>query len=167
MAQGLQNTYPKHHLKYRHLIENQGGVVTDFWSTATMEPSNFIKRNRLIAGLSEATVIIESAEKGGSLATAEIAFGYNREVFALPGRTTDIQSQGCNNLIKIKSAHLVSTSRRHSLYLKLVVGNPKKSGAKKVVCRTRFRRENYLQLLKKRRHFCLGYYSDRMRNAHL
>lgn len=110
MAQGLQNTYPKHHLKYRHLIENQGGVVTDFWSTATMEPSNFIKRNRLIAGLSEATVIIESAEKGGSLATAEIAFGYNREVFALPGRTTDIQSQGCNNLIKIKSAHLVSTA---------------------------------------------------------
>ena len=59
--------------------------MTDFWSTASMEPSNFIKRNRLIAGLSEATVVIESAEKGGSLATAEMALGYNREVFALPG----------------------------------------------------------------------------------
>ena len=109
MAQGLQNTYPKQHLKFRHLIENQGGFVTDFWSTAVMDPSNFLRRNRLIAGLSEATIVIESAEKGGSLATAAMAFGYNREVFALPGRITDSQSQGCLNLIKTKNAHLVST----------------------------------------------------------
>ena len=109
MAQGLQNTYPKQHLKYRHLIENQGGFVTDFWSTAVMDPSNFLRRNRLIAGLSEATIVIESAEKGGSLVTASMALDYNREVFALPGRSTDSQSQGCHNLIKTKSAHLVST----------------------------------------------------------
>jgi DNA processing protein len=109
MAQGLQHTYPKSHLKYRNLIENQGGFVTDFWSTAVMDPSNFLKRNRLIAGLSEATIVIESAEKGGSLATATMAFGYNREVFALPGRITDSQSQGCHSLIKTKNAHLVST----------------------------------------------------------
>jgi DNA processing protein len=108
MAQGLQHTYPKSHLKYRNLIENQGGFVTDFWSTAAMDPSNFLRRNRLIAGLSEATIVIESAEKGGSLATASMAFGYNREVFALPGRITDSQSQGCLNLIKTKNAHLVS-----------------------------------------------------------
>tara|TARA_B110001469_G_scaffold61539_1_gene59031 strand:+ start:8585 stop:9685 length:1101 start_codon:yes stop_codon:yes gene_type:complete len=108
MAQGLQNTYPKQHLKYRNLIENQGGFVTDFWSTAVMDPSNFLKRNRLIAGLSEATIVIESAEKGGSLATATMALDYNREVFALPGRITDSQSQGCLNLIKTKNAHLVS-----------------------------------------------------------
>ena len=110
MAQGLQHTYPKSHFKYRNMIENQGGFVTDFWSTATMDPSNFLKRNRLIAGLSEATIVIESAEKGGSLVTATMAFGYNREVFALPGRMTDSQSQGCLNLIKTKNAHLVSTS---------------------------------------------------------
>ena len=108
MAQGLQHTYPKSHLKYRNSIENQGGFVTDFWSTAAMDPSNFLRRNRLIAGLSEATIVIESAEKGGSLATASMAFGYNREVFALPGRITDSQSQGCLNLIKTKNAHLVS-----------------------------------------------------------
>ena len=108
MAQGLQNTYPKQHLKYRNLIENQGGFVTDFWSTAVMDPSNFLRRNRLIAGLSEATIVIESAEKGGSLATATMALDYNREVFALPGRITDSQSQGCLNLIKTKNAHLVS-----------------------------------------------------------
>ena len=108
LAMGLQKTYPKDHLKYRNLIENQGGFVTDFWSTSVMDPSNFLRRNRLIAGLSEATIVIESAEKGGSLATASMAFGYNREVFALPGRITDSQSQGCLNLIKTKNAHLVS-----------------------------------------------------------
>ena len=108
MAQGLQHTYPKSHHKFRHLIENHGGFVTDFWSTAVMDPSNFSKRNRLIAGLSEATIVIESAEKGGSLATASMAFSYNREVFALPGRITDSQSQGCHNLIKTKNAHLIS-----------------------------------------------------------
>ena len=132
MAQGLQNTYPKQHLKYRHLIENQGGFVTDFWSTASMEPSNFIKRNRLIAGLSEATVVIESAEKGGSLATAEMALGYNREVFALPGRTTDIQSQGCNNLIKTKSAHLVSTAADIPFILNWTLKAPLKGIQKKL-----------------------------------
>lgn len=108
MAQGLQHTYPKSHLKYRNLIENQGGFVTDFWSTAAMDPSNFLRRNRLIAGLSEATIVIESAEKGGSLVTAALALDYNREVFALPGRITDSQSRGCHNLIKTKNAHLVS-----------------------------------------------------------
>lgn len=109
MDQGLQHTYPKQHLKYRNKIEKQGGFVTDFWSTAPMDPSNFLRRNRLIAGLSEATIVIESAEKGGSLVTAAMAFDYNREVFALPGRMTDSQSQGCLNLIKTKNAHLVST----------------------------------------------------------
>ena len=108
MAMGLQKTYPKEHLKYRNHIENQGGFVTDFWSTSVMDPSNFLRRNRLIAGLSEATIVIESAEKGGSLATATMALDYNREVFALPGRITDSQSQGCLNLIKTKNAHLVS-----------------------------------------------------------
>ena len=110
MAQGLQNTYPKQHIKYRQLLEINGGFVTDFWSTAPMNPSNFIKRNRLIAGLSEATIIIESAEKGGSLTTAEMAFGYNREVFAVPGRISDRQSQGCNMLIKTKGAHLLGAA---------------------------------------------------------
>ena len=109
MAQGLQNTYPSLHEKYRSAVEKNGGFVTDFWSTAVFDPSNFLKRNRLIAGLSEATIVIESGAKGGSLVTANIAFGYNREVFAIPGRIGDSQSVGCNTLIKTKSAHLLST----------------------------------------------------------
>lgn len=132
MAKGLQHTYPKSHLKYRNLIENQGGFVTDFWSTAAMDPSNFLKRNRLIAGLSEATIVIESAEKGGSLATAAMAFGYNREVFALPGRMTDSQSQGCLNLIKTKNAHLVSTTADIPYILNWSLETQKKTVQKKL-----------------------------------
>ncbi len=70
----------------------------------------FLKRNRIIAGLSEATVVIESAEKGGSLVTADIANSYNREVFAVPGRPTDSQSKGCNMLIKSQQAHVLTSA---------------------------------------------------------
>ena len=88
----------------------RGAVVffSDFWSTDEFDRNNFLKRNRIIAGLSEATIVIESAEKGGSLVTADIANSYNREVFAVPGRITDSQSVGCNNLIKLQRAHLLS-----------------------------------------------------------
>ncbi|MDU8884608.1 DNA-processing protein DprA [Yeosuana sp. MJ-SS3] len=108
LAHGLNQIYPKAHKKYVHDIEKNGGFMTDFWSSDVFDRNNFLKRNRIIAGLSEATVVIESAEKGGSLVTVEIANSYNREVFAVPGRTTDSQSVGCNNLIKHQKAHLLS-----------------------------------------------------------
>ena len=108
LAHGLNQIYPKTHLKYMSAVENHGGFFTDFWSTDKIERANFLKRNRIIAGLSEATIIIESAEKGGSLVTADIANSYNREVFAIPGRISDTQSVGCNNLIKFQRAHLLS-----------------------------------------------------------
>lgn len=109
LAHGLNQIYPKVHKKYMAEVENNGGFYTDFWSTAAFDRNNFLKRNRLIAGISEATIVIESAEKGGSLVTADIANSYNRDVFAVPGRTTDSQSVGCNNLIKHQKAHLLST----------------------------------------------------------
>lgn len=108
LAHGLNQIYPKVHKKYVAEIENHGGFYTDFWSTDAFDRNNFLKRNRIIAGISEATIVIESAEKGGSLVTADIANSYNREVFAVPGRTTDSQSVGCNNLIKFQRAHLLS-----------------------------------------------------------
>ncbi|WP_179375530.1 DNA-processing protein DprA [Winogradskyella wichelsiae] len=108
LAHGFNQIYPKVHKKYVADIENYGGFYTDFWSTDVFDRNNFLKRNRIIAGLSEATIVIESAEKGGSLVTADIANSYNREVFAVPGRTTDSQSIGCNNLIKYQKAHLLS-----------------------------------------------------------
>ncbi len=110
LAHGLNQIYPKTHTKYADSVLENGGFITDFWSTDKFDRNNFLKRNRIIAGLSEATVVIESAEKGGSLVTADIANSYNREVFAVPGRPTDLLSKGCNNLIKTNKAHLLTST---------------------------------------------------------
>jgi DNA processing protein len=91
-------------------MEQNGGFITEFWSTTNPEKENFVKRNRIVAGISEATIVIESAEKGGSLITALLANDYNRDVFAVPGRTSDKFSQGCNNLIKTQRAHLLTSA---------------------------------------------------------
>lgn len=108
LAHGLNQIYPPSHKKYVVDIEKNGGFLTDFWSTDVFDRNNFLKRNRIIAGLSEATIVIESAEKGGSLVTADIANSYNRDVFAVPGRINDIQSAGCNNLIKYQKANMLT-----------------------------------------------------------
>lgn len=109
LAHGLNQIYPKVHKKYMVDMEKNGGFFSDFWSTDIFDKRNFLKRNRIIAGLSEATIVIESAEKGGSLVTADIAGSYNRDVFAVPGRVGDTQSIGCNNLIKYQKAHMMTT----------------------------------------------------------
>ncbi len=108
LAHGLNQIYPRVHTKYVEDIEENGGFVSEFWSTSRPERENFLKRNRIIAGMSMATVVIESAEKGGSLVTADLAQGYNRDVFAVPGRAEDLYSRGCNNLIKQQKAHLIT-----------------------------------------------------------
>lgn len=110
LAHGLNQIYPKSHKRYMYDIEENGGFFTDFWSTDNFDRNNFLKRNRIIAGLSEATVVIESAEKGGALVTADIANSYDREVFAVPGRPTDKFSLGCNNLIKAQQAHVLTSA---------------------------------------------------------
>lgn len=109
LAHGLNQIYPKTHKKYISKMEENGGFLTEFWSTSNPEKENFVKRNRIVAGISEATVVIESAEKGGSLITAIMANEYNRDVFAVPGRTSDKYSQGCNDLIKTQRAHLMTS----------------------------------------------------------
>ncbi|TWO33939.1 DNA-protecting protein DprA [Seonamhaeicola sediminis] len=108
LAHGLNQIYPKVHKKYMVNVEKNGGFFSDFWSSDAFDRNNFLKRNRIIAGLSEATIVIESAEKGGSLVTADIANSYNRDVFAVPGRVTDLLSIGCNNLIKHQKAMMLS-----------------------------------------------------------
>jgi len=108
LAHGLNQIYPATHKKYMVDVEKNGGFLTEFWSSSNPDRENFLKRNRVIAGLSEATIVIESAERGGSLVTADIASSYDRDVFAVPGRITDLQSIGCNNLIKYQKAHLLS-----------------------------------------------------------
>lgn len=91
-------------------MELNGGFMTEFWSSSNPDKENFVKRNRIVAGISEATIVIESAERGGSLITANMANDYNRDVFAVPGRTTDKYSTGCNNLIKTQKANVLTSA---------------------------------------------------------
>jgi DNA processing protein len=116
LAHGLNQIYPKVHSKYEADILQHGGFLTDFCSDDSFDRNNFLKRNRIIAGLSDATLVIESAEKGGSLVTADMANSYNREVFALPGRFSDKMSIGCNNLIKKQKA-MMMTSAADVIYM--------------------------------------------------
>jgi DNA processing protein len=110
VAHGLNQIYPKTHKKYVAKVEENGGFMTEFWSTSNPDKENFVRRNRIVAGMSEATIVIESADRGGSLITANIANDYNRDVFAVPGRVTDKYSQGCNNLIKTQKANVLTSA---------------------------------------------------------
>ena len=111
LAHGFEQIYPKVHKKHINQLNENGGFLTEFWSEEQPLRENFLKRNRIVAGISTATIIIESADKGGSLVTADIANSYHRDVFAVPGRTTDVYSKGCNNLIKNNKAHLLTSSK--------------------------------------------------------
>lgn len=110
LAHGLNQIYPKAHAQYVDDVKKNGGFLTEFWSTSHPDRENFLRRNRIIAGMSEATVVVESAERGGSLVTADIANSYNRDVFAVPGRANDKYSRGCNNLIKQQRAHMLTSA---------------------------------------------------------
>lgn len=110
LAHGLNTMYPQTHASVARKMLANGGLLTDFISDALPERNNFLKRNRIIAGLSDATLVIESGIKGGALITADIANSYNRDVFAVPGRPDDQWSQGCNSLIKSNKALLAESA---------------------------------------------------------
>ncbi|WP_163409415.1 DNA-processing protein DprA [Flavobacterium ajazii] len=110
LAHGLNQIYPKAHKKYMAKMEENGGFITEFWSSTNPDKENFVRRNRIVAGMSEATIVIESADRGGSLITANMANEYNRDVFAVPGRVTDKYSQGCNQLIKTQKANIITSA---------------------------------------------------------
>ncbi len=104
---GLDRVYPAMHRQTAIQALEQGGIVTEFLSGTSPDRQNFVARNRIVAGMSDATIVIESKAKGGSLITADMAFGYDREVFAVPGRVSDEQSAGCNGLIKQNKAAML------------------------------------------------------------
>jgi DNA processing protein len=110
LAHGFKTLYPPMHASTAKAMTAHGGLLTDFLSDALPERNNFLKRNRIIAGLSDATLVIESGIKGGALVTADIANSYNRDVFAVPGRPDDQWSAGCNSLIRNNKAFLAETS---------------------------------------------------------
>lgn len=110
LAHGLKTIYPPLHSAVARKMATQGGLLTDFISDAPAEKNNFLKRNRIIAGISPALLVVESGIKGGALVTAEMALSYNRDVMAAPGRPTDNWSGGCNRLIKRNIAALVENA---------------------------------------------------------
>jgi DNA processing protein len=107
VGHGLDKMYPTLHIETARKMLKEGGLVSDFPSGSKIDPSNFIRRNRIIAGLADATIVVESATKGGALITADIASSYNRDVFAFPGRAGDSYSKGCNQLIRNSGANLI------------------------------------------------------------
>lgn len=110
LAHGIKTVYPDIHTSVAHSMLAKGGLLTDFSSGTLPERNNFLKRNRIIAGIADATLVVESGIKGGALVTADIAASYNRDVFAVPGRPGDVWSAGCNNLIRTNKAALVESA---------------------------------------------------------
>lgn len=117
LAHGLDRIYPALHKPIAQKMLLNGGLLTEFLPGTIPDKENFPKRNRIIAGIADATVVVEATEKGGALITADIANSYNKEVYAYPGRTTDLYSAGCNFLIKTNSASLINHARDLVYYL--------------------------------------------------
>lgn len=110
LGHGFNTIYPSSHRGVADKIQDSGALLTDFTSEALFDRKNFIRRNRIIAGLSDATIVIESAVEGGAMVTADIANSYNREVMAVPGNVWTKYSKGCNLLIKQNKAAMVETA---------------------------------------------------------
>lgn len=110
LAHGLDRIYPAQHKTVADKLQENGALVSDFLSETIPDKQNFPSRNRIVAGMTDATIVIESAESGGALITAEIANSYNRDVFAFPGKISDKYSQGCLRLIKNHKANLITGS---------------------------------------------------------
>lgn len=128
MATGPERIYPYRHAEFARRLAGTSGcaLVTDFPPDTAPLPVNFLRRNRIIAGLGRAAVIVESKIKGGAMMTARLAFSYDREVFALPGRADDLRSQGCNRLIRERVAEPLTSAEE--LAESLGIGTAGKAG---------------------------------------
>lgn len=110
LAHGLDRIYPSAHRTTAVNMVQNGGLLTEYMSGTNPDKINFVRRNRIVAGMCDATIVVESANKGGALITAELAESYHRDIFAFPGRVYDKYSEGCNLLIKSNRATLIQTA---------------------------------------------------------
>ncbi|RZL62273.1 MAG: DNA-protecting protein DprA [Pedobacter sp.] len=117
LGHGLDRIYPAVHKELTVRMVHNGGLLTEFLPGTNPDRENFPKRNRIIAGIADVTVVVEASLKGGALITAEIANSYNKDVYAFPGRTTDEFSEGCNFLIKTNRAGLINNAMDLIYYL--------------------------------------------------
>lgn len=110
LAHGLDRIYPSVHRNTAAQMTQHGGLLTEYTSHTEPERQNFLQRNRIVAGMADATIIVESADKGGALVTANIANSYGRDCFAFPGRINDVSSAGCHRLIRHNQAALITSA---------------------------------------------------------
>ena len=110
LAHGLDDLYPNRHKETALRMIEHGGLLTEFLTQTNADKINFVRRNRIVAGMSDACILVESAAHGGGLITCEISQAYNRDVFAFPGRIGDAYSEGCNNLIRSNGAMLITSA---------------------------------------------------------
>lgn len=110
LAHGLDTIYPYHHRDTAAEMLNHGGLLTEFMTQTNADKPNFVRRNRIVAGMADSVILVESAAKGGGLITAEIGQSYDRAVFAFPGNVNAEYSKGCNNLIRDNGAGLISNA---------------------------------------------------------
>lgn len=110
LAHGLDRIYPYVHRKTAIDMLDNGGLLTEYLTETNPDRHNFVSRNRIVAGMTDATIVVESASKGGSLITADLAVDYHRDCFAVPGRATDPLSMGCNQLIRDNKAALIQSA---------------------------------------------------------
>jgi len=111
LAHGLDTLYPSAHRQTANEMIHQGGLLTEFLTMTNADKINFVRRNRIVAGMSDACILVESAAKGGGLITTEISQSYGRDVFAFPGRIGDQYSEGCNHLIRDNGAGLITSAK--------------------------------------------------------
>jgi len=111
LAHGIDRIYPTSHKNIATQMLQNGGLITEFLSETNLGRENFVRRNRIVAGISDATIVVESKKKGGAMITAKLANDYNRDVFAVPGKWNDVFSSGCNHLIKTNQAHLCNSAQ--------------------------------------------------------
>ncbi len=128
LAHGLDRIYPPEHTEVANEMINKGGLLTEYPFTTQPDRENFPSRNRIVAGLCDAIVVVEAAEKGGALITADIANSYSRDVFAFPGRANDPYSLGCNKFIRDNRAALISG---HADLFRMMSWDEEKNGKKK------------------------------------
>ncbi|MEA3497251.1 MAG: DNA-processing protein DprA [Bacteroidota bacterium] len=117
LAHGLDTLYPFQHRDLALKMIENGGLLTEFPTETNPNRENFPKRNRIVAGMVDGLIVVESPKRGGALITAEIAYSYDRELFAVPGRNNDKTSEGCNNLIRIQKANILTEAKDIAYHL--------------------------------------------------
>ena len=110
MGSGLAQIYPADHASVARKMCENGALLSEYCSDTKARAEHFPMRNRIVAGMCDALIVVETAGKGGSMITADLAFGYNKDIFAVPGRVRDKYSEGCNRLIKTEKARLIETA---------------------------------------------------------